>query len=223
MKRITLTMCALGALAACGEEPQPPSVAEFMEDPILLEATMVLCAENRAATRYEGECVNARSAVGQLAAAAEERKRKALEAESERKRRALRRAEEAAADARRRVAEEAKRREEAANFGVFEPLPPAGGQPLPADPAATIEGNAGQALAVTPDTAADSAPAALTGPDALATPDPDAVTSPRGEASAEPPAPAAATGGAAAAVSTEGAGLDSVREELKRRQDEAEQ
>ena len=204
MKRITMTMCALGALAACGEEPQPPSVAEFMEDPILLEATMVLCAENRAATRYEGECVNARSAVGQLAAAAEERKRKALEAESERKRRALRRAEEAAADARRRVAEEEKRREEAAYFGEFESLPP----------------TSGQAPTGTPDTGTDLAPEALTVPNAVVTPDPYAV--------AGPPVPgelpsAAATGGAGATVSTEGADLDSVREELKRRQDEAEQ
>jgi len=223
MKRITVTMCALGALAACGEEPHPPSVAEFMEDPILLEATMVLCAENRAATRYEGECVNARSAVDQLAAAAEETKRKALEAESERKRQALRRAQEAAANARRRVAEEAKRREEAAYFGQFEPLPPTGGQPLPAVPAASIESNAGQALTGTPDTGTDPAPDALTVSDAVATPDPYAVTSPPGEARGEPPAPAAATGDAATTVSADGADLDSVREELKRRQDEAEQ
>jgi hypothetical protein len=222
MKRITLTMCALGALAACGEEPRPPSVAEFMEDPILLEATMVLCAENRAATRYEGECVNARSAVEQLASAAEETKRKTREAESERKRQALRRAQEAAANARRREAEEAKRREEAANFGEFEPLPAAGGQPLPADRAASIEGHAGQALTGIPDTGA-SAPDAVTAPDAVATPDPYTATSPPGEAPGEPAAPAAATGDAAATVSTEGADLDSVREELKRRQDEAEQ
>ncbi|MGH8168623.1 MAG: EexN family lipoprotein, partial [Woeseiaceae bacterium] len=221
MKRITMTLCVLGALTACGEEPPPPSVIEFMEDPILLEATMVRCGENRAATRYEGECVNARSAIDQLAAAAEETKRKALEAKSERKRQALRRAQAAAAAARQRVAEEAKRREEAVYFGQFEPLLPAGEQPQATGPAASIDGNAGQAGTGIPGTGAGPAPEALTLPDAGAAADSSAVAGP-GETSSEPPAPAAATGDAAATVSTEGADLDSVREELKRRQDEPE-
>ena len=124
MKRTVALFFVLSLLVACGKEPPPPTVAEFMENPILLEATIVRCGQDRSATRYDGECINARDAVDRIAAAREQERRKELEAESERKRQALRRAQEAAADARRRAQEAQKRREEAAYYGEFEPLPP---------------------------------------------------------------------------------------------------
>jgi multidrug efflux pump subunit AcrA (membrane-fusion protein) len=124
MKGTVAAICVLAALAACGKEPPPRSVSEFMEDPILLEATMVRCGEDRDQTRYDAECINARDAVDRIAAARELARRQELEAQSERKRQALRRAREAAAEARRRAQEAEQRREEARYFGEFEPLPP---------------------------------------------------------------------------------------------------
>jgi hypothetical protein len=110
-------------LAACGEEPPPTSVSQFMENPILLEATMVRCVENRAEARYDPECLNARDAVNRIAAREEQARRAELEAQSERKRQAVRRAQEAAAEARRRTLEEQRRQEEAELLGPFAPQP----------------------------------------------------------------------------------------------------
>lgn len=122
--RVTLALCAVGSLAACGEEPAPPSVQAFMDDPILLDATMVRCVANRDSVNYDPECVNAREAVERIGAAAEKERRAALEAESERKREALRQAQEATDEARRETEEAARLREEARLLGL-----------LPADPA----------------------------------------------------------------------------------------
>lgn len=115
-------LAVLVVLAACGEEPPPTSVTQFVEDPILLEATMVRCVDNRAEARYDPECLNAREAVNRIAAREEEARRAELEAQSERKRQAVRRAQEAAAEARRRALEEQRRREEAELLGPFAPL-----------------------------------------------------------------------------------------------------
>lgn len=122
-------------LAGCAEPPPPVSVTDFMDNPRLLEATMVRCGQNRTAMKYESECVNAREAVNRLERAAEHERRQQLEAQSERKRQALRRTQEAAAAARRRAEEERRRREEAEYLGLFEdggtsPPPPA--DPVPA-------------------------------------------------------------------------------------------
>jgi hypothetical protein len=122
--RLTLIVCALASLGACTEELPPRSVDEFIANPILLEATVVRCSQNRAETRYDPECVNAREAVSRMAAKEEQASRADLEAQSERKRRALRRTQEAAAEARRRTAEANRRREEAAYLAQFGELPP---------------------------------------------------------------------------------------------------
>lgn len=143
MKRTVAVFFVLSLFGGCGKEPPPRTVSEFMEDPILLEATMVRCGQDRAATRYEPECVNARDAVDRIAAAREQQRRRELEAESERKRQALRRAQEAAADARRRAQEAQERREEAANYGEFEPLPPKDETPPDGQPAVD-EGESGE-------------------------------------------------------------------------------
>jgi hypothetical protein len=91
-----------------------------MDNPRLLEATMVRCGQNRTEMKYESECVNAREAVNRLERAAELERREQLEAQSERKRQALRRTQEAAAAARRRSEEERRRREEAEYLGLFD-------------------------------------------------------------------------------------------------------
>jgi hypothetical protein len=124
MKNAIASICVLAVLAGCGKEPPPRSVQEFVDDPILLEATMVRCDRDRSATRYDAECVNARDAVDRLAAAREQARRQELEARSEQKRQALRRAQQAAAEARRKAEEAERRREEAEYYGEFESFPP---------------------------------------------------------------------------------------------------
>ena len=151
--RVTICLSALAAIAGCAEPPPPVSVAEFMENPRLLEATMVRCGRNRAEMKYESECVNAREAVNRLERRAERDRRERLEAQSERKRQALRRTQEAAAAARRRAEEERRRREEQEYLGIFDDsgaasaapvadtvptgnVPAAVPEPVPAEPTA---------------------------------------------------------------------------------------
>jgi len=121
---LTLIVGGLSLLAACSEERPPRSTTEFLDNPIMLEAAMVRCAQDRAATRYDAECVNGREAVRIIETKEEAARKAEREAQSERKRQALRRAQEAAAQARRRVAEEERLRKEAeylAQFGVALP------------------------------------------------------------------------------------------------------
>lgn len=143
MNTFSLSMLLFGLvfLAACAKEPPPISVGEFMENPRLLEATMVRCGQNRSQMKYEVECVNARDAVNRLEAREKKAKREELEAMSERKRQALRRTQQAAAEARRRALD----RENAEFLGVAE------GQAgtefadevgVATDPKAVAEGNA---------------------------------------------------------------------------------
>ena len=122
--RLFMTFLGIGLLTGCDEEHQPRSTSEFLENPIMLEATIVRCARDRAATRYDAECVNARQAISTIEAEKEAAQRMEHEARSHSKRQALRRAQEAAAQARRRAAESERLRVEAeylAQFGV--PLP----------------------------------------------------------------------------------------------------
>jgi len=123
--RLTLIIVGIVFLAACAEERRPRSTSEFLEEPIMLEAAMVRCSEDRTATRYDAECVNARQAVKLIEAKEEAAHRADLDAQSESKRQALRRTQEAASQARRRAAENERLRKEAeylAQFGVA--LPP---------------------------------------------------------------------------------------------------
>lgn len=117
--RRTASLFNLMLLVACSEEPPPISVGEFMENPRLLEATMVRCAQNRSESRYRVECINARDAVNRIEAAQEKSRREEFEKQSERKRQALRRTQEAAAEARRRALEAQRRRETEDYLGIF--------------------------------------------------------------------------------------------------------
>lgn len=111
-------------MTGCAEEQKPTSVTEFLENPIILEAAVVRCAQNRSATRYDATCVNARQAVAIIEAAEERGRRDMFEAESTRKREALRRTQQVAAEARRRAAEAERMRKEAEYLAQFGELPP---------------------------------------------------------------------------------------------------
>lgn len=206
-----LLLAALpGVLAGCDNEPPARSVAEFMENPILLEAAVVRCAQNRAETRYDAECVNAREAIKIIEAREEAERRAELEAMSEKKRQALRRTQRAAAEARRRADEDRRRREESAYLAQF-------GEAPPENTANTDQGAAGS-----------NAPAAVL-PDPPPTPAstaPKPITSPYDNPVAEaPPAQAPASESSAAAQSAppeqaQPADLEAIREELKRRNED---
>lgn len=189
-----VALCA--TLVACDAEPPPRSTSEFMENPILLEAAVVRCNQNRAESRYDPECMNAREAVKIIEAREEAEHRAALEAESERKRQALRRTQRAAAEARRRAEEERRRREEAEYLAQFGELPP--------EETSREEDFGNAPIAVVPD--------AEVGPEA------EPISSPYDEAA---PAPEPVTGSNAPAVEVEAepdaADLEAIREELRRR------
>ncbi len=121
----TLLICGIGLLAGCTKEPPSRSVTEFIEDPILLEAAMVRCAQDRAGMRYESDCVNARAAVSRIQAEKEAADQADLDASFERKRQALRRTQAVVAETRRRAAEANRLREEAEYQAQFGELPPA--------------------------------------------------------------------------------------------------
>lgn len=131
------TLVALGSLAGCGEPP-PPSVAELLADPVLLDATMVRCLEQHDRTNYAPECISAREAAGQLAVAAEQAAQEDLEAQSERKRDALRRRQEAADAARQQALALAEQRETAEYLGLLPPAPAAAEASPAESPAAEL-------------------------------------------------------------------------------------
>ncbi len=137
----SIRWCGIVLLAACAEEPPPISTEEFMDQPRLLEATMVRCAQNRAESRYLPECINARDAVNRLEAAEERSRREDLEAQSQRKRQALRRTQAAAAEARRRAIENQRRREEEEYQGIFGQVPEERAPSVVSDQPAPAVGN----------------------------------------------------------------------------------
>lgn len=205
--RTLIAALSFACLMACENEPPPRSVAEFMENPILLEAAVVRCGQNRAESRYDVECMNAREAVKIIEAREEASRRADLEAESERKRQALRRTQQAAAEARRRAEAERRRQEEAEYLAQFGELPP---EQTPGDTAAS---NA--PLAVIPEAAPDRAAEPIESPY-------DAAPAAYNEV---PPAPSQTGSNAPVAEveperAPESTDLDAIREELKRRSDQ---
>lgn len=142
-------------LASCGKEPPPPSVSDFVDNPMLLEAAVVRCGQNRDETRLDAECVNARQAVAIIAQRQDREKAKAFEAQSERKRQALRRTQEAAEQARRRAEEAQRRRKEAEYLSQFGEVPPDTSAGAGPEPGAT---NAPGAVVAAPTTEAGDEP-----------------------------------------------------------------
>jgi hypothetical protein len=118
--RLLIICGGLGLFAGCAEESPPPSVAEFLENRILLEATMVRCGENRNMSKYNDECVNAREAINRIAAEDAQARREEREADFERERESLRRIQAAEAETKRIAAEVQRKREAAEYLGVYE-------------------------------------------------------------------------------------------------------
>lgn len=205
-----MSLCGFAVFAGCAEEAPPRTVSEFVENPILLEAAMVRCSQDREKTKYDPECVNARQAVSRIQAKEEAEARAALEARSESKRAALRRTQAAAAEARRRAEEAQRQREEAeylAQFGV-----------LPSDTETTEspldQGNLPVAVVPEAKSAAEAevvAPAETVYEDAPQS-QPEAVAPPPMETdNVPPPQPE---------EETESTDLGSIRDELRRRNED---
>lgn len=211
-KALILLSAIAIALAGCEREPPARTLTEFMDDPLLLEAALVRCTQNRAETRFSAECVNAREAVKIIEAREEAKRRAELEAQSQRKRDALRRTQQAAAEARRRVAEAEKERREQEYFELYGVMPPeddgadeaAGNVPMAVIPEATddLQGNTEE---YDGDEYFEPLPAA--GSNAPVVDAPPADTPPADE----PPA----------ADDEAITDLDSIREELRRRNEDA--
>lgn len=69
-------------MSGCSE-PEPRSFAEFMEDRIAREGTLVRCDADRQAAQNDIECANARRAMAVISLRQERERREALERESE--------------------------------------------------------------------------------------------------------------------------------------------
>ena len=197
-KHLILLIGGIGLLAGCEEEQAPRSTTEFLENPIMLEAAMVRCSQDRTATRYDAECVNARQAVTQIEAKEEAARQADFEARSKSKRQALRRAQEAAAQARQRAAEAERLRIEAEYLAQFGVAPPR------EDPIPEAEAGIGNTpIAVIPDSEQSAELSSGSG-DVLPATDggnaPGMVIEPEDEASASD--------------------LESIRDELQRRNEE---
>ena len=111
-------------VAGCNRQPPPRSSTEFVDNPMLLEAAMVRCAQDREQSRYDAECLNARAAAERIQVQAEAESQAELEEQSERKRNDLRRTQAAVAEARRRALADAENRKEAEYLAQFGELPP---------------------------------------------------------------------------------------------------
>jgi len=158
MRHRTALFLGIVLIAGCApKEPPARTTIEFIDNPMLLEAAMVRCQQNRKELRYDQECMNAREAVNRIQAKEEEARRVELEERSERKRAALRRTQQAAAEARRRAEEAERKRAEAeylAQFGVVPPADdgsdatetlPEGNLPIAVIPEAKVEQDTGAA------------------------------------------------------------------------------
>jgi hypothetical protein len=137
--RILIPVFVLVTAAACVPEPPPRTTADFLDDPIGLEATLSRCNADRTRTLRDPECQNAREAAHRISVAEEEERLRELEAQSQRKLEELRTLQRAADEARLQ-AEEAERRAEEARLlrqllEANEPDQSAGEPPAPDAPA----------------------------------------------------------------------------------------
>lgn len=104
MKHLSILVGTACLVAACGGPPPPArTVAEFMQDPTLLQGAMIRCEQQRNSGTRDPECANALAAADRLATEDEARRAGERAAEFERQRE-QRRAEE---EQRRRAAEQA--------------------------------------------------------------------------------------------------------------------
>jgi leucyl-tRNA synthetase len=90
MRIVGIFLVALLAMTGCAKEQVPTSVDEFMQDRVMLDATLARCDLEQSDTFDDRNCVNARRAVERLWRQQEEINAGLLERESERKRELLR-------------------------------------------------------------------------------------------------------------------------------------
>jgi hypothetical protein len=208
---ILMLLCSSLFVLACSEERPARSVREFLDNPQFLEAAVVRCAQNRAESRYDAECINARQAVSVIEASEERSRRERLEAQSKSKRDALRRTQRAAASARQQAAERERLREEAEYLAQFGVVPPPAVEPE----LRQLEANSPGAVIPSPEQTEQS-PAPQISQDR-----PVVFDEPVRENSDSVPA---SDGGNAPVVTSEPepeTDLTSVRDELRRRQEES--
>jgi hypothetical protein len=124
IRYLALLVIGTVIIAGCNRQPPPRSTNEFVENPMLLEAAMVRCAQDREQSRYDAECLNARAAAERVQAQEEAQSQTELEKQSERKRNELRRTQAAVSEARRRQLVEEEKRKEAEYLAQFGELPP---------------------------------------------------------------------------------------------------
>ena len=207
---ILMLLCSSLFVLACSEERPARSVRQFLDNPQFLEAAVVRCAQNRDESRYDAECINARQAVSLIEAGEERSRRDRLEAQSKSKRDALRRTQRAAASARQQATERERLREEAEYLAQFGVLPP----PVVEPDLRQLEANSPGAVIPSPEQTEQS-PALEISQDR-----PVVFDEPVREHSDSVPA---SDGGNAPVVTSEPepeADLTSVRDELRRRQEE---
>ncbi len=208
---ILMLLCSSLFVLACSEERPARSVREFLDNPQFLEAAVVRCAQNRTESRYDAECINARQAVSVIEASEERSRRDKLEAQSKSKRDALRRTQRAAASARQQAAERERLREEAEYLAQFGVAPPPAVEPE----LRQLEANSPGAVIPSPEQTEQS-PAPQISQDR-----PVVFDEPVRENSDSVPA---SDGGNAPVVTSEPepeTDLTSVRDELRRRQEES--
>ncbi len=126
---LLMLLCSCLFVAACSEDRPARSVREFMDNPQFLEAAVVRCSQNRSESRYDAECINARQAISLIESREERARRDQLEEDSKAKRYALRRMQRAAAAARQQVSDNARLREEAEYLAQFGAVPPPAEEP----------------------------------------------------------------------------------------------
>ena len=125
IRYFALLVIGTALIAGCNRQPPPRTSTEFVDNPMLLEAAMVRCAQDRVQSRYDAECLNARAAAERIQVKEEAEHQAELEEQSKRKRNDLRRTQAAAAEARRRALADAENREEAEYQAQFGEPPPA--------------------------------------------------------------------------------------------------
>lgn len=206
--RLTLLGSAL-FFSGCSQEQPARTVQEFLDSPQFLEAAVVRCSQNRAETRYDTECVNARQAVSLIEAREERARRERLEQQSQSKRDALRRTQRAATEARRRAAEQEQLRREAEYLAQFGELPPTDSNSSQTEleanvPGAVIQTNEQSQQGSAESTYEETPPVIF-----------DELVREESE-----PLPASDGGNAPVIESSQQTDLDAVRDELRRRQDE---
>ena len=206
----SMLLCSALVFLGCSQEQPVRSVQEFLDNPQFLEAAVVRCSQNRAESRYDAECVNARQAVSLIEAREERARREQFEAQSESKRDALRRTRRVATEARRRAAEQEQLRKEAEYLSQFDELPASdsasGGNELDANvPGAVIPRNQSPQPGFT-EAATDDTPPVIF----------DQLTR-----EPEQSFPASDGGNAPSVENGTETDLDAVRDELRRRQDES--